>query len=174
MLFLDLVVVSHTHKPLHCLKHSKSVQQYDFSLCNPKSTKMCNCVGAKRTICHHGSWRQSQQDRRCEVASRKAGHCFWAAHRPLISWHSDVNSCPQDVCLPTGRDDKCPPSPFVCTFWHWSIKILIEQLPFSTSPLNMLLQIHACSYVFYSTRTHHQGNKSKSSWHTINCRLVAD
>lgn len=76
------------------------MQQYDFSLCDPKSNKICNCVRAERVIYHHGSWRQStQQDRRCEVASRETGRCLWPAYRPLISWHSDVNSCPQDVCL---------------------------------------------------------------------------
>lgn len=83
-----------------------------------------------------------EQDRRCEVAIRKAGHSFLAVHRPLISWHIDVNSCPQDVCLPTGRDDKCPTSPFICTFGHKSIKGLIAQLPYSTCPLDILLQLH--------------------------------
>lgn len=82
-----------------------------------------------------------QQDRWCEVASRETGHCFWAAHSPLISPHSDANSCPQDVCLPTGRVDKCPASSSVCTFGHRSIKGLIAQLPYSTLPPDMLLKL---------------------------------
>lgn len=122
--------------------YSKNIQQY-FIWCNPKSTKMRNCVGAKQTICHHASWRQSvQQDRRCKVASRKAGHSFLAVHRLLISKQLDVISCPQDVCPPTDRDDKCPTSHFVCTCGHKSIKGLIAQLPHSTCPLDIFLQFH--------------------------------
>lgn len=121
----------------------KNIQSYDFIVCNPKWTQMQYCVGAKWTVCHRESWGHSvQQHRRCEVVSRKAGHSFLAVHRPLISWHSDVNSCPQDFCPPTGRGDKCPTSPFVCTFGHESIKGLKAQLPYSTCPLDILLQLH--------------------------------
>lgn len=146
VLFLGLMPAAHTNTLSFFglfKTYSKIIRQYDFILCHPKSTEMQNCVGAKRSFCHHASWRQSvPQDRRCEVVSRKAGHSFLALHRPLISWHLDVNSSPQDACPPTGRDDKCPTSPFVCTFGHKSIKGLIAQLPYSTCPLHILLRLH--------------------------------
>lgn len=91
---------------------------------------------------------------------------FWAAHRPLIRWYLDVNSCPQHVCQPTGRADKCPTSPFVCTRWHRPITGLIVQLPYSTSPLDNLLHL----YIFIPTHS----NKSKASLPTSDCRPVAD
>lgn len=138
-------VLDCTHRNVYIVSVEtyKNIQSYDFIVRNPKWTQMQYCVGAKWTVCHHDSWGQSvQQHRRCEVVSRKAGHSFLAVHRPLISWHLDVNSCPQDFCPPTGRDDKCPTSPFVCTFGHESIKGLIAQLPYSTCPLDILLQLH--------------------------------
>lgn len=138
-------VLDCTHKNVYIVSvwNIKNIQSYDFIVCNPKWTQMQYCVGAKWTVCHRESWGHSvQQHRRCEAVSRKAGHSFLAVHRPLISWHSDVNSCPQDFCPPTGRGDKCPTSPFVCTFGHESIKGLIAQLPYSTCPLDILLQLH--------------------------------
>lgn len=60
VLFLDLMPAAHTKACALFASfetYSKIIEQYDFILGDQKSTKMQNSVGAKRTICHHASWR---------------------------------------------------------------------------------------------------------------------
>lgn len=138
VLFLGLPPAAHTKTcTLYCLK---PIQKKKFSnvilscaIQNPLKCKTVWELNGPFAIMHH--------EQTVWICHRKAGHSFLAVYRPLISWHLDVKSCPQDVCLPTGSDDKCPTSPYVCTFGHESIKGLIAQLPYSTCPLDILLQL---------------------------------
>lgn len=129
----------HTQKPVHCIvwnlfkKKKFSNVILSCAIQNPLKCKTVWELNGPFAIMHH--------EQTVWICHRKAGHSFLAVYRPLISWHLDVKSCPQDVCLPTGSDDKCPTSPYVCTFGHESIKGLIAQLPYSTCPLDILLQL---------------------------------